>query len=111
MTDTLHGHDHQLVVPIAALGRADLALAGGKGANLGELTRGGFLVPEAVVVSTAAYTSVVESNGLAATIEAGLRAGDGAAGIRDAFETATVPDVLRASGMVAKVDQALVAGS
>src|SRR3712207_2684760 len=67
-----------------------------KGANLGELERGGFPVPDAVVVSTAAYTSVVECNGLAATIEAGLRAGDGAAGIRAALENATVPDELRA---------------
>src|SRR4051812_40835953 len=96
MTDTLHGHDRQLVVPIAALGPGDLALAGGKGANLGELVRGGFPVPEGMVVSTAAYTSVVESNGLAATIEAALRAGDGTAGIRAAFESATVPDGLRA---------------
>ena len=96
MTSTLHRRDHRLVVPITSLGRADLALAGGKGANLGELVRGGFPVPDAVVVSTAAYTSVVESNGLAATIEAGLRAGEGAADVRAAFESATVPDELRA---------------
>src|SRR3712207_4591380 len=81
MTDTLHVHDHQLVVPIAALGPGDLALAGGKAANLGELVRSGFPVPDAVVVSTAAYAGVVESNGLAATIEASLRGGDGAAGV------------------------------
>src|SRR3712207_2087039 len=96
IADTLHSHDQQLVVPIAALGPGDLALAGGKGANLGELVRGGFPVPDAVVISTAAYTSVVESHGLAATIEAGLRGGEGAAGIRAAFENATVPDGLRA---------------
>ena len=35
MTSTLHRRDQRLVVPIASLGRADLALAGGKGANLG----------------------------------------------------------------------------
>jgi phosphoenolpyruvate synthase/pyruvate phosphate dikinase len=96
MTATLHSHHHRLVLPIPALGPGDLALAGGKGANLGELVRGGFPVPEAVVVTTAAYASVVESNGLAATIEASLRGGDGAAGIRAAFEDATVPDGLRA---------------
>src|SRR3712207_9343236 len=67
-----------------------------KGANLGELVRGGFPVPDAVVVSTAAYTSVVEKNGLAATIEAGPRAGDDAAGLRAALEDATVPNRLRA---------------
>src|SRR4051795_6078193 len=95
MTDTLYRLDEQLVVPIAALGREDLALAGGKGANLGELVRGGFPVPDAVVITTAAYISVVESAGLAAAIDAGLRAGD-AAGIRAAFEAATIPDRLRA---------------
>src|SRR5688500_5250291 len=95
MTGTRYHHDPPLVVPIAALGREDLALAGGKGANLGELLRGGFPVPDAVVISSAAYTGVVESAGLAATIHAGLRAGD-AAGIRNAFEAVTIPDRLRA---------------
>src|SRR3954465_1195822 len=95
MTGTLSHLDEQLVVPIAALGREDLALAGGKGANLGELVRGGFPVPDAVVITTAAYSSVVEGAGLAAAIDAGLRAGD-AAGIRAAFEAVTIPDRLRA---------------
>jgi phosphohistidine swiveling domain-containing protein len=95
MTGTPSHHDEPLVLPIAALSREDLALAGGKGANLGELVRGGFPVPDAVVISTAAYNRVVESAGLAATIHAGLRSGD-AAGIRNAFEAATVPDRLRA---------------
>ncbi|MFL6097015.1 MAG: PEP/pyruvate-binding domain-containing protein [Blastococcus sp.] len=100
MTGTLHHRDGALVVPIAALGREDLALAGGKGANLGELVRGGFPVPDAVVISTAAYSSVVESGGLAATIQAGLRAGD-AGSIRAAFEGATIPDRLRAEILAA----------
>jgi rifampicin phosphotransferase len=95
MTATLHHRDRSLVLPVAALGRDDVALAGGKGANLGELVRGGFPVPDAVVISTAAYTGVVESAGLAPTISAGLRAGD-AAGIRAAFEAVTLPDRLRA---------------
>jgi pyruvate,water dikinase len=60
MTSTLHRRDHRLVVR-SRRWAARLALAGGKGANLGELVRGGFPVPDAVVVSTAAYTSVVES--------------------------------------------------
>src|SRR3954469_21995803 len=95
MTGTLYRLDEQLVVPIAALSREDLALAGGKGANLGELVRGGFPVPDAVVITTAAYSSIVESAGLAAVIDAGLRAGDAAA-IRAAFEAATIPNRLRA---------------
>ncbi|WP_117211541.1 PEP/pyruvate-binding domain-containing protein [Allorhizocola rhizosphaerae] len=44
-----------LVAPLDAFGRADLALAGGKGANLGELIRAGFPVPAGFVVTTDAY--------------------------------------------------------
>ncbi|MFD4247829.1 PEP/pyruvate-binding domain-containing protein [Streptomyces sp. NPDC058525] len=44
-----------LVVPLGRLGAADLAVAGGKGANLGELVRAGFAVPPGFVVTTAAY--------------------------------------------------------
>jgi hypothetical protein len=84
MTGTLYHRDQSLVVPIAARSHEDLALAGGKGANLGELVRGGLSVPDAVVISTAAYTSVVESAGLAATIHAGLRGGDVAASVQRA---------------------------
>ena len=37
------------------LGREDVAVAGGKGANLGELTAGGFPVPPGFVVTAGAY--------------------------------------------------------
>lgn len=39
----------------------DLNLVGGKGANLGRLTQGGFDVPPGFVVSTAAYAAHIES--------------------------------------------------
>ncbi|MGW5158408.1 PEP/pyruvate-binding domain-containing protein [Nonomuraea wenchangensis] len=45
----------RLVAPLDAVGRADLPLAGGKGANLGELIRNGFPVPPGFVVTTHAY--------------------------------------------------------
>ncbi|WP_336204706.1 PEP/pyruvate-binding domain-containing protein [Nonomuraea sp. LPB2021202275-12-8] len=45
----------KLVAPLRAFGRGDLALAGGKGANLGELIRNGFPVPDGFVVTTDAY--------------------------------------------------------
>ncbi|MDR6559414.1 pyruvate,water dikinase [Arthrobacter pascens] len=50
------------------LGRGDVGLAGGKGANLGELARAGFPVPPGFVLTTAAYADFVESNGLAPRI-------------------------------------------
>jgi pyruvate,water dikinase len=44
-----------LVVDLRDLSSADVALAGGKGANLGELWRGGFPVPDGFVLTTGAY--------------------------------------------------------
>ena len=37
--------DPCVVLPLADVGREDIRLAGGKGANLGELLRAGFPVP------------------------------------------------------------------
>ena len=48
------------VVRFADLGRGDVAVAGGKGANLGELTRAGLPVPPGFVLATAAYRAFVE---------------------------------------------------
>ena len=49
----------ELVMPLRDLGRADLSVAGGKGANLGELLRGGFAVPDGFVVTTSAYAEAM----------------------------------------------------
>ena len=46
------------------IGRDDLSLAGGKGANLGELSRAGLPVPPGFVVTTGAYDDFVEAGGL-----------------------------------------------
>jgi rifampicin phosphotransferase len=46
------------VMRFAELGRGDIAVAGGKGANLGELTRAGLPVPPGFVLTTAAYRDV-----------------------------------------------------
>ncbi len=53
---------------LAGLGRQDVDIAGGKGANLGELLRGGFAVPDGFVVTTAAYDAFVAQAGLARAI-------------------------------------------
>ena len=42
-------------LPLTDLTSADLAIAGGKGANLGELLRAGFAVPPGFVLTTDAY--------------------------------------------------------
>ena len=92
MVDTLARREERLVTPISAVRRDDLELAGGKGANLGELMQGRFPVPDGFIVSTEAYATVVEASGLAAVIAEGVAAGDDGATIRAAFENVTIPD-------------------
>jgi rifampicin phosphotransferase len=50
-------------VRLDEIGKGDLALAGGKGANLGELSRAGLPVPPGFVVTTGAYDAFVEASG------------------------------------------------
>jgi rifampicin phosphotransferase len=49
------------VVGLRELGREDVARAGGKGANLGELIKAGFDVPNGFVVTTGVYAAALES--------------------------------------------------
>ncbi|MEU9148146.1 PEP/pyruvate-binding domain-containing protein [Streptomyces sp. NPDC048349] len=71
-----------LVVPLGRLGGADREIAGGKGANLGELLRAGFTVPPGFVVTTAAYRPP----------DPGLLGAGGPAAVREAVVRAGVPD-------------------
>lgn len=50
------------------LGKGDIALAGGKGANLGEMTTAGFPVPAGFVLTTEAYIAFVQHHNLQARI-------------------------------------------
>ena len=52
------------VRPFARLGRDDVAYAGGKGANLGELERAGLPVPDGFVVGAPAYAAFLTQTGL-----------------------------------------------
>ena len=45
-----------------------MILAGGKGANLGELTQAGFDVPSGFVITTTAYDLLLQNNGLQARL-------------------------------------------
>ncbi|HTJ11475.1 MAG TPA: phosphoenolpyruvate synthase [Dinghuibacter sp.] len=70
------------VLPLRDIDRTMAALAGGKGANLGELTRiGGIRVPDGCCVTTEAYRRVT----------AHLDLSDASAYIRTAIETAAIP--------------------
>ncbi|MGX9899371.1 PEP/pyruvate-binding domain-containing protein [Arthrobacter sp. SA17] len=85
---------------LADFGADDLSLAGGKGANLGELMRQGFPVPTGFVVTTAAYAALLAESGLGARLDSLLvtsNDGDHASGaqIRDLFTQAEIPDAVR----------------
>jgi rifampicin phosphotransferase len=54
----------KLTLPLDAIDRAMLPIAGGKAANLGELTRTGLPVPPGFCVTTTAYELVAEGAGL-----------------------------------------------
>ena len=53
-----------LTVNLAEIDRRTIALAGGKGANLGDLLRAGFPVPDGFVLTTRAYALAAEAAGV-----------------------------------------------
>ena len=55
------------------LSRADVPFAGGKGANLGELSAAGLPVPPGFVVGAPAYAAFVDESGLRERIAASLQ--------------------------------------
>ncbi|MDT0167776.1 PEP/pyruvate-binding domain-containing protein [Pseudarthrobacter sp. BRE9] len=87
--------DHQTVGPLEEFGARDLAMAGGKGANLGELVRAGFPVPPGFVITTAAYRTLLGEAGLGASLTALLAADAPAAELRQLLRAAPVPGQLR----------------
>ena len=58
--NTVRNGNPRLTLPFDAIDRAALPVAGGKAANLGELTRAGLPVPPGFCVATAAYELVAE---------------------------------------------------
>lgn len=86
------------VAPLSHFGRDDLDLAGGKGANLGEMIRLGLPVPEGFVVTTAGYAAAVGSLDL--RVAERLQAGD-SSWIRADVERVPVPEDLRAEILAA----------
>ncbi len=51
-------------IPFSQLNKTHIPTAGGKGANLGEMTTAGFPVPGGFVLTTPAYDAFVQTNGL-----------------------------------------------
>ena len=90
----------------ADLGRTDTAEVGGKGANLGELTKAGLPVPPGFVVTASAYLASMDAGGVRAELQECFddtreRADDpealaqGAARLRDLVRKAGLRDDVR----------------
>ncbi len=95
----------RMVVPFEELSKDDTPLAGGKGANLGELAAAGFPVPPGFVITAPAYLAAMEGGGVRHELveqELALDAADPAAlaetstRLRELVHKVGVGDALRA---------------
>jgi len=74
------------------LRKGDIPIAGGKGANLGELMSIGVPVPPGFVITTSAYEKILRDNHLEESITNELKQGKDGAAIREKFTKAQMPD-------------------
>jgi pyruvate,water dikinase len=63
---------HPHIRPFEDLRRTDVEIAGGKGANLGEMVAAGIPVPSGFVVTTHAYRAFLDEAGIASHLTSGL---------------------------------------
>ena len=98
--------DTDPVIPFDRLSVDDVEIAGGKGTNLGELTRAALPVPPGFIVAAPAFLEAMESGGVRAELgsaASGLDADDPAAlsatatHMQDLVRKAGIPDALRRS--------------
>ena len=91
------------VLAFGQLGRGDVDFAGGKGANLGELTSAGLPVPPGFVIGAPAYAAFCEQSGLRERVAARLADLDvedtaaleaAAREVREEIEREPIPDWL-----------------
>ena len=82
------------VISLADLGKGDVARAGGKGANLGEMVRAGFPVPPGFVITASSFLAAMDQGGVRSAL-------------REAMEKVN-PDDPAALGAVSKEMEALV---
>ena len=91
---------HKAIVWFEDVGRKDISLVGGKGANLGEMTRAKIPVPPGFIVTVDAYYDFIQSASLAPRIKESLEGLDtndskkllqASAQIKKLITTATMP--------------------
>ena len=92
------------IMSISDLGKNDIDIAGGKGANLGELVSAGFNVPPGFVLTTAAYDYFLENSkinekvrDILAKVDANAEPSlqDASVRIRDLFDQVEIPADLK----------------
>ncbi len=96
-------HPHDVVVPIDELTLSDVPRAGGKGANLGELTRAGLPVPPGFVVTAEAYLDAMTVAGVRAALFEGFASAD----VDDADALAALSTRLKATVRDAGIPETL----
>ncbi len=62
--------DTALILPFSKIEKEDVPIAGGKGANLGEMTRAGFPIPAGFCLTADAYRKIIAFNNLEPKIRA-----------------------------------------
>jgi pyruvate, water dikinase len=78
-------------LPVSELRRTDTGIAGGKGANLGEMAAAGFPVPDGFVVTVSAFRHFLDETGVGAQIAERLKGVD----IDDAADLQAVAHAIR----------------
>jgi pyruvate,water dikinase len=96
--------------PFSALSRADVSYAGGKGANLGEMTGAGLPVPPGYVVGAPAYAAFCEAGGLRGRMAARLDGLDVDDTEALAAAAADLREMLEAEPIPAQVEEAIRSG-
>ncbi len=102
---TVHTRETAAVLWFADVGANDVAIAGGKGANLGELTRRGAPVPPGFIVTVAAYTRFMERGDLRQDVRESLAGAD----VNDAAALAAAAERAQAVILAAPMPRELAA--
>ncbi len=100
----------EAVKPFSALSRSDVDYAGGKGANLGEMTGAGLPIPPGFVVGAPAYALFCEAGGLRDRIAKRLETLDVDDTDELAAAAADVREMVEAEPFPAEVEEAIRAG-
>lgn len=104
VSDRVAADNSAYVRSLSSITRDDVAIAGGKGANLGELVAAGLPVPQGFVVTVDAYRRFADVGGLTTEIARRVEAlnvedtaslNEGSASIRDLIRRTTIPNDVR----------------